>query len=58
MGSFTEDKLKAHEQEKKQKQKQGGSRPHSAQGGRVSGGGFSESVSENVSFGGFGGRKN
>ncbi len=54
LGSLTEDKLKKHEQEKKQ----GGPRPHSAQGGRVGGGGgFSESFSENVSFGGFGGKK-
>ena len=52
---MAQDKLKAHEEKKKM---QGGSRPHSAQGGRVSGGGgFSESLSENVSFGGFG-RKN
>ena len=54
LGSFTEDKLRKHEQEKKQQ----GSRPHSAQGGRVGGGGFSERFSENVSFGGFGGKKN
>ena len=53
LGSFAEDKLKKHEQDKKQ-----GSRPHSAQGGRVGGGGFAESLSESVGFGGFGGKKN
>ena len=52
---MAQDKLKAHEEKKKM---QGGSRPHSAQGGRVSGRGeFAESLGESVGFGGFG-RKN